>query len=1041
MSPAPSPMLALFRSETKANAASLGAGLADLQRTGPSPNALEALRRSANAVKGAASIVGVKPAARIAQAMEHWFSCALSGTAPVRNEFLEVLKKCVDSLQRISDGIDPATGALPEAEAAEAERLCRLLDGLMSESPATPAASPEKVPAAGKADPTMLEIFIKEIRAQIDPLRKALQSLETSGPSPALLEVLVRATHSIKGAARIVGVTAVAQTAAAAERCLSAAHKGAFALGPEHAGALRQAADFFSRVAERLDPATGALPEAEAAEAARLAGFFENLTTGAAVSPAGSAKQAPSAAPKNDSAMLGIFRTELQTHTDSITDGLLSLERGGASPSAIEPLMRAAHSIKGASRIVGLKPLVELAHSMEDCFVAAQKGSLALTPEHIDALLEALDLLKNAGERVDMSTGALPGAEAAEAERMALVLQEVRAGKAPSLPVRPAPGKPASPSLPAETQPPPAGAKADSDRIVRVSVKSMNLLMGFSGEGLVQAGRLERVCAVWARWINALGGLDFLLDKAAAALIVGETESARDRISQARELSGRCHKAFQGFLDDFDGSRRRMTETSERLYREVLSSKMRPFSDCAHGFPRMVRDMAKSLGKQARLEILGLGTGVDRDILEKIESPLTHLLRNAIDHGVEPPRERESLGKSPEGAIRLEAWHAAGMLHISIRDDGRGVDMDRLKGAILERKLAPPEMIEKMSEKELLDFLFLPGFSTKEKVTEVSGRGVGLDIVHRMLQEVNGSLHLESVWGRGTAFNLQLPLTLSVIRSLIVEVSGEPYAVPLSRVVRCLRIDIGRIRSDQVSQFFDRNGHKVRIVSARQVLETPEVEALKGKISAVVIGDPPGQYALQVDRFLGQRGVVVRPLDRRLRKVQDVSAAALTDDGSALLILDVDDILRSIELLLSSGRLQNVRTEADGTRRKILVVDDSATVREVERHVLEGKGYDVQLAVNGADGWNAVRSSKYDLIVSDVDMPRMNGLEFVRRVRSHPDLKSIPVIMVSYKESPEDRERGLQAGANVYLTKGSFQDETFLKSVAALLASPPGGTP
>jgi two-component system sensor histidine kinase and response regulator WspE len=453
----------------------------------------------------------------------------------------------------------------------------------------------------------------------------------------------------------------------------------------------------------------------------------------------------------------------------------------------------------------------------------------------------------------------------------------------------------------------------------------------------------------------------------------------------------------------------------------------------------MVRDVARRLGKEVRFVLSGETTDVDRDVLEGLEAPLTHLLRNAVDHGLETPAERSAAGKPEQGTVRVEARHHAGMLAITVADDGRGIDPSALRSKIVERGLLGGSVAQDLSAAELFEFIFLPGFSTASRVTEISGRGVGLDAVRSAVEAASGVVRVSSELGRGTNFHLQLPVTRSVMRAVVAEVAGEAYAFPLLRIDRILRVPARDIQTLGTVQYFVLEGENVSLVSTQQVLGFGSDRATSNEVCVVVIGDRTTRYGLAVDRFLGEHDLVVKPLDPRLGKVQDIAAAAILVDGAPALILDVDDLVRSIEKLAHAGRIDKLTARSDGhagkARKRVLVVDDSITVREVERQLLMNRGYDVDVAVDGMDGLNSIRSSRYDLIVSDIDMPRLNGLELVRAVKQDPNLGTTPIIIVSYKDREEDRMRGLDAGANYYLTKSSFHDETLVRAVEDLIGS------
>jgi two-component system sensor histidine kinase and response regulator WspE len=398
---------------------------------------------------------------------------------------------------------------------------------------------------------------------------------------------------------------------------------------------------------------------------------------------------------------------------------------------------------------------------------------------------------------------------------------------------------------------------------------------------------------------------------------------------------------------------------------------------------------------------------------------------------------RRARGKPPEGTITLEARHSAGALFISVTDDGGGIDIGALRRTVVNRKLASEATAERLSEAELLEFLFLPGFSMRDAVTDVSGRGVGLDAVQDVVRQVRGSVRVTQETGVCTRFLLQLPLTLSVIRSLIVEVAGEPYGLPLAHVTHTLVLPAAAIDMLEGQQHFSFDGRRIGLVTAHQILDAGAFQARGDTLDVVVIGQGAASYGVVVDRFLGERMLVVQPLDKRLGKVRNIAAGALMENGDPLLIADIDDWLRSVEKLVAGGELGRVGAgaarAAEKSAKRVLVVDDSLTVRELERKLLASRGYDVTVAVDGMDGWNAVRGERFDLVVTDIDMPRLDGIELVTLIRRDAQLANTPVMIVSYKDRAEDRQRGLDAGADYYLAKGSFHDQTLLDAVRDLI--------
>lgn len=738
-----------------------------------------------------------------------------------------------------------------------------------------------------------------------------------------------------------------------------------------------------------------------------------------------------------DLSLMDLFRIEVENHSRVLESDLVKAE-SDPTPTRIEPLMRAAHSIKGAARIVGLDRGVKLAHAMEDMLSAAQHAVFKLTAESIDLLLRGNDVFKRLAT---IEPSAIPTQLDQAAETILEITQSLRAmlEKGSPAPVPAAPPAPASqPVSPPGAAPPPE--KTDAS-FVRVQAASLNRLMGLAGECLVQSKALPVFSSVLHRIKSAQQDLQSTLENMIQAQ--GSADSAekiRLKLNESVVQSNQVSLMLAKQIEQSELYAQRMEYLSNRLYDEVISSRMRPFTDGVHGFPRLVRDLARQQGKQLNFRIDGENTRVDRDILEMLESPLTHLLRNAVDHGMESPQERMQAGKPAEGNLIMEARHGAGMLQVVIKDDGCGIDQESLRRNVVEKGYVTQDMAANLTPLELIDFLFLPGFSTAEKVSEISGRGVGLDVVRNMVNQVGGSIRVESQQGKGTAFYLQLPLTLSVLRTLLVEIDGELYAISLARVDRLLHLAAADLQILEERQFCLLDKEPVGIIHGRQVLQLPgDGNPSVNELAIVVISDRMNRYGLVVDRFVSQRELVVLPLDARLGKIPNVGAGAIMDDGTPILILDVDDMVRSIDNVLARGKLTRVGGgggDKVAARKHVLVVDDSLTVREVERKLLENRGYNVSVAVDGMDGWNILQTGQADLIITDIDMPRMNGIELVRRIKQSPHLAQLPVMVVSYKDREEDRLAGLEAGANYYLTKSSFHDETLLNVVQDLIGEP-----
>ncbi|MDQ1265090.1 MAG: two-component system, chemotaxis family, sensor histidine kinase and response regulator WspE, partial [Bacteroidota bacterium] len=835
------------------------------------------------------------------------------------------------------------------------------------------------------ADVSLLELFRIEIENHSGALDSGLVEAE-SNQSPDKLEPLMRAAHSIKGASRIVGLDLAVKLAHAMEDLLSAAQHGKIILESETIDLLLHGNDIFRSLLEvdlldmgrRLDEnedsinklseelkniLSGKKPSITQAIIPQTTPKIESIqaeepkTTGKEMLPAVRQQAAkPTVELHIDTSMLDLFNIEVENHTKALETGLVEIEDNQTSEK-IEPLMRAAHSIKGAARIIGLDPAVRLAHSMEDVLSTAQKGKLTLYSESIDVLFRSNDIIKALPSIPATGISDWLNKNTEEIDDLCTKLSKILKGEAISTKVLKMEtaittelAKTSVPEQPKEItiakeipQREQTVEKADISQ-VRVLAENLNRLMGLAGECLVQARSAKPFSASLIKIKNLFWELDEIKESVYQRMkVFAMPEEIAEKFEESNRVIDKIRDLLLYHIDGFEQFSRRLDYISDKLYAEAIATRMRPFSDGLHGFQRMIRDVSKQLGKKVNFIVEGSSTRVDRDILEKLESPLNHLIRNAIDHGIELPEERVSKGKQPEGKLILEARHSSGLLMISLKDDGKGIDPDNIRRKIVEKGYTTSDIAAVMSIPELMEFLFLPGFSTTKQVTEISGRGVGLDIVFSMVHEVSGIVRAESVPGNGSTFFLQLPITLSVIRTLLVEICDEIYALPLSRIDRILEVKYSDLKMLEERQYCSIDGDNIGIIHASQVFKLPRKQTDSDTLNVIVISDRMSKYGIVVDEFLMERDLVVIPLDQRLGKVPNIAAGAILEDSNPVLILDVDDLVRSVDKILNVNKPKKLGISAEKirhSRKRVLIVDDSLTVREVERKLLENRGYD-----------------------------------------------------------------------------------------------------
>ncbi len=713
-----------------------------------------------------------------------------------------------------------------------------------------------------------------------------------------------------------------------------------------------------------------------------------------------------------------LFAMEVEQQSLEITRHLLQLEAFPDRREPIRPLLRAFHSIKGAARTVGVNEIVELAHLLEDKFTAIAKSLVPVEGAFIELALRCVDAMKARANDLGRT-------DATELNSLNATL----VGGVTALP-----DKGAAASDAAAIALPALGGVLDEDPVLRVRASQITRVINLASSVSVEGQRLDSFAQTQLRLRRQLTAVrwhvDEILQRHAMALqnsgLGSELTSLRARLDRARFTLNHS-------VDDFSAFARGSQQLNTRLLQAASSTRLRPFADLTASYPRLVRDLARKLAKQARLVIVGERLDVDRDVLFALDMPLTHLLRNALDHGIEAPAVRRASGKPVEGVITLAASFRGGLLVLELSDDGAGVDPEKVRKRLVDGGHYDRELAALLDLNALHEALFAAGFSTREKVTETSGRGIGLDAVQQMVRDIDGTTRLESKFGSGTRFEIQVPISRVMLRALLIEVEGELCAFPLTRVSRVVRAAARDLVQEGGIRYLPFEGKNIGLVALAEQLEFGRTR-YRETVSVIVFEHFGRSIGCVVDRIVGEADLAIQALDRRLGRVSDVASVAITAEGVGVIVLDVDDILRAA---LDPRRRVASRVSDEApvspVGKRVLVVDDSISVRELERQLLSAAGFQVEVAIDGEDAWQKLNHSDFDLMVTDIDMPRLDGLALTRSVRQDARLRSLPVIIVSYRNSPEDRARGMEVRADRYLTKSDFDDERFLSAVIDLI--------
>lgn len=731
-----------------------------------------------------------------------------------------------------------------------------------------------------------------------------------------------------------------------------------------------------------------------------------------------------------------LFKAESEEHLARLDDGFLRLEKTPDDQALLEEVFRESHSMKGAARMLGLGRVEATAHNLESILNAARKGEAALTQEVIERMNAVLgDLRQQVQLALSNADSGIANVELAPTAQPDISHATIDIPR-PEIPrsAIDAP-KPDIPQSAIRTQNSTEPFRIDT---VRVETRKLDDLLTQMGELSVIQGQVRHRLVLVEELLEQWAALERGRRKGSSDCGMRNTEYGikTSTHSSIRNL----HSAFGSLLKQtrdalFDDSAR-LESTVHLLEDQVRSTRLLPLSTVFALFPRMLRDLAREQGKEAELALEGGDISVDKRILEEMKDPLMHLIRNAIDHGIEPPGERERLGKPRGGAVRLRAVRENASVLLEVGDDGRGLDTAVIGQEAKKRGFHDEATLAAMTPAQLQQLIFMPGFSTSSFVTELSGRGVGLDVVRVNVERMKGSIRLESAAGQGLKVQLRLPLSITTTQLLLASAGGGVYGLPLEFIHTSRRVrgeDIFTLEGRLAIQL---DGQTVIAARLADLLELPASEraaAGNESLACIVLQVGDERLGLLADDLLAEEEVVPKPLGPPLRRVRNVSALAMLGSGEICAVLNPADLLHSAHKSIASTRGGEREIGHESARPMVLLVEDSALVRAMEKRILEDSGYEVVTAVDGVDALNTLGSRSFAAVVSDIMMPNMNGLDLTSHIRAEPRYKELPVILVTSLASDEDKRRGLDAGANAYIPKPSFDQRVLLDTLKRLI--------
>lgn len=726
---------------------------------------------------------------------------------------------------------------------------------------------------------------------------------------------------------------------------------------------------------------------------------------------------------------IGRFVEEARDHINRLNDGLSQLDAGTRDAELINTVFRSAHTVKGSSRMLKLAGITDTAHHLEEILMQLRGGSLVYDAALGQLLHRAVDALADLVDAVADSADAasVPAADASLCAALARAAQPPESALAPTGAAHDVPAAAAVPAVAAPVEPTapatpsPAAATAPTAAAVEPTLKAAETVR-------IRLDKLDELVKLMGEVVSSHAALRQRLSDA----------HAMARAHAQGPLGARLHDYALALSDDVLAQEALMVE----LHDTTLRMRMLPLAIVFEPASRLVREMARSVGKEVQCQVSGSEFELDRQMIDKLADPIIHLIRNSIDHGLEMPEKRLAVGKPAQGQLRINARADSGWMVIEVSDDGAGIAVEQVRDKAVKKGLVSADKASALSDQEVIDFIFMPGFSTASIITDLSGRGVGMDVVKRcVLDDLRGVIHVETRQGLGTTFALRLPLSLAVMRVLLVEVGGIPYAFTAQYVAELVRCQASTLLTVAERQVTILRNEFVPVVSLASVLHAsggagaPAVASTADDSVLLLVLQVRGEkLAIVVDALVDERDMVIKPLPPHLRTQALVSGMVTTGKNELVNVLHAPALLDAAR----QARAQSVQAAAGvlgRTRRmRVLVVDDSLNTREIERDVLEASGFEVTLAEDGVDGLRKAQAELFDAVLTDVEMPHMDGFTLTARLRQEENYRDRPIIIVTSLAKEEDKRRGIQAGADAYIVKGDFDRSNLVDTLRSLLA-------
>jgi len=1067
----------IFKQESENYINSIDAALVNLEKNIDDRQAYESIEKNLHSLKASARLLGYDDIADISSPFEELFELLHSSNQSLKEEDIPLIKEVVEGL---SSGV--------KGESIDSETYIKKLKSIDVSEPSEPqmrskAEIQEEQLFAGSSDEDedLLDIFKDESAEYITIVEKATETLASNPDDKDAPGQLEHAMHSLKSAAKMLGFREIGQIADGVEMVAVEIIRGELHCSPQVNQQIKSAIVLIKELT------SGQKKSSKDVEAVLSGLDISKLKQGDSQPLISQSAERAEDQPEERDEQTEMFIKEGWELLEKINRDLVILEKDPKDQSVIENLNRTLHTLKGSAQILNFQHIGNLAHKIEDLFAKSEESRQGLSEKSMDLTFKAVDTIQ------ELLNSIKRGEEEKDAEAKLIIDQinqhlnitDIETVKDEGL------DRPVVPSTKPKVIPVEKfkDAQKDIDQFIKITTETLDKLVNMAAELVINKTQLsayldklreigETLDDDKKRLRKTSRTISSFLEKTSKdngdakikdeidSNIIDDLASVSNEFDEVIKTYDTVSRSFRTITQEFEQNISQISTLTKSLHDDILQVRMVPTEMLFNRFPRAVRDMAKKLKKKVNLVVEGEKTEMDRALIESLTDPVMHLVRNAIDHGIESPKERGEKGKSEDGIILLKAKRSKNQILIEVQDDGAGIDPEAVKKVIIKKKLASKEEVEEMNPSEIMSFVFDPGFSTRDEASDVSGRGVGLDVVSNQIQKLKGDIRIKSTPGIGTIFNIRVPLTLAITQAMLVKVGTETLAIPLAAVEETVQFKDPELVEQDEKAFITVRDKLIPVayLSALLNYRTGKKSADSKSNTAIIVQESGARYGLIVDNVLRREEIVIKSLGEHLAHVPYISGGTIYGDGSVGLILDIpsitqkiesdvhsqerdfSDIERAREIVTEESKKEpatkeskevesNAKEEILVKKRKIrnrppkaLIVDDSVSVRKFVSSVLEKNKYSTVLTEDGPEALEKLRKDKFDIIITDLEMPKMHGFDLITEIRSYKKYQSIPIVILTGRAGKKHKDKGEELGANAYITK-PFKENDLLKTL------------